>query len=162
LPIISVKTSINAPIAIVFDLARSIDFHQASTVSTNEKAIAGKTEGLISLNETVTWRAKHFGIYQNLEVKIVEFNKPNMFKDIMLNGAFKSMDHTHSFKQIKNTTEMQDLFSFESPLGLLGKIANHLFLKNYMRNFLINRNSEIKKVAESEEWKSVLNYNNYS
>ncbi|RYF13850.1 MAG: cell division protein, partial [Flavobacteriales bacterium] len=35
------STTINAPIQLVFDCARSIDIHQLSTAKTNEKAIAG-------------------------------------------------------------------------------------------------------------------------
>ena len=156
---IILQTKIKAPIGRVFDLARSIDLHKASTAKTNEEAIAGKTSGLIELNETVTWRAKHFGIYQKLTVKIVEFDKPNKFKDIMLKGAFKSMNHTHSFKEENDLTIMNDIFEFESPLGVLGKIANNLFLKKYMTNFLVSKNKVLKEVAESDKWKILLNEN---
>jgi len=48
------KTLIHAPINQVFDLSRNIDFHMLSAKQTNEKAIAGRTSGLIRLNETVT------------------------------------------------------------------------------------------------------------
>ena len=74
MPIIELRTEINANIEIVFDLSRSIDLHKISTEYTNETAIAGKTSGLIGLNESVTWRAKHFWIYQKLTSKITEFN----------------------------------------------------------------------------------------
>ncbi|ALL06059.1 hypothetical protein AQ505_11485 [Pedobacter sp. PACM 27299] len=36
-----------------------------------------------------------------------------------------------------------------SPLGILGKIADHLFLKKYMETLLMNRNLTIKQHAES-------------
>lgn len=151
MPKIKIKTIIDAPINRVFDLARSIDLHTLSTKKTNEKAVAGKTSGLIELGESVTWRAKHLGVYQKLSVEIIEYDKPNMFKDVMLKGAFKSMSHKHSFKQIGNKTTMTDEFEFESPLGPIGKIANYLFLKNYMKQFLIKKNKELKKFAENEE-----------
>jgi hypothetical protein len=63
MPKIELHTEIDAPIERVFDLARSIDLHMLSTSHTNEKAIAGKTSGLIGLGEWVTWRAKHLGFY---------------------------------------------------------------------------------------------------
>ncbi|MFX8875810.1 hypothetical protein ABTM97_19785, partial [Acinetobacter baumannii] len=72
-----------------FDLARSIDLHQISTAETNEKAIAGKTNGLINLNETVTWEATHFGIRQKLTSKITKFDRPYHFRDEQVKGAFK-------------------------------------------------------------------------
>ena len=156
MPTILLKTKIHAPIHRVFDLARSIDLHKASTTGTNEEAIAGKTSGLIELNDTITWKAKHFGVYQKLTVKIINLEKPFMFKDIMLKGTFKSMTHTHSFKQELDITTMTDEFQFKSPLGFLGAFADALFLKNYMKKFLINKNKELKRVAEGEDWKLVL------
>ena len=60
MPIIRLETSINADQQAVFDLARSIDLHQISTAHTNERAVAGKTSGLLELNESVTWEARHW------------------------------------------------------------------------------------------------------
>lgn len=76
MPEIELRTEINAKKEIVFDLSRSIDLHKISTHQTKEQAIAGKTSGLIGLDESVTWRAKHFGIYQTLTSKITEFDPP--------------------------------------------------------------------------------------
>jgi ligand-binding SRPBCC domain-containing protein len=70
--------------------------HKISTKHTNEEAIAGKTSGLIELNESVTWKAKHFGFYQLLTSKITEFENPDYFVDEMV-GAFKWFKHKHSF-----------------------------------------------------------------
>ena len=154
---IELETDIEAPIERVFDLARSIDLHKLSTKGSNEEAIAGKTSGLIELGETVTWRAKHFGVYQKLTVEITELDKPNMFEDIMLKGAFKRMKHTHRFEKTPYGTKMIDQFEFESPLGLLGRWADSLFLKKYMTKFLIDKNKELKRVAESEDWKKIIN-----
>lgn len=153
---IQLQTNINAPIHRVFDLSRSIDLHQLSTKETNEQAIAGRVSGLIELDEFVTWRAKHLGFYQTLTVKIIKFQQPYLFIDEMINGAFKSMKHEHHFEEIENGTKMIDIFTFEAPLGFLGKIAENLFLEKYMKNFLIKRNQTIKQVAESNDWKKIL------
>lgn len=64
-----------APPEVVFDLARSIDLHKLSTAHTGEEAIAGKTSGLIELGETVTWRARHFGVMQTLTSKVTGFER---------------------------------------------------------------------------------------
>ena len=156
MPKINLTTTIEAPIERVFDLARSIDLHKLSTKKTNEEAIGGKTSGLIELGETVTWRAKHFNVYQKLTVEITEYDRPNMFRDVMLKGAFKSMKHLHKFEKEGNNTKMIDVFEFESPFGIIGRLANSLFLKNYMTNFLIERNKELKTYAESEEWRKII------
>jgi ligand-binding SRPBCC domain-containing protein len=150
MPTIHISTNIHAPIHIVFDLARSIDLHQISTEQTQEKAIAGKTSGLIELHESVTWRAKHFGISQTLTTKITAFDKPNYFVDEMVQGAFKSFIHTHKFEEVPEGTIMTDVFDYQSPLGILGKLADILFLKNYMTRFLMKRNEVIKVFAENQ------------
>ena len=156
MPTIKIKHIINADIQLVFDLARSIDLHEISTKRTNEKAIGGVTSGLIEKNETVTWRAKHFGIYQKLTVKITEMKSPNYFSDEMQKGAFKRFKHEHFFEEQNGVVVMNDVFDYTSPLGFLGKIADKLFLKKYMTRFLIERNNIIKEFAESEKWKEVL------
>jgi len=154
---IKLTTEINSEIHICFDLARSIDLHEISTKKTNEKAIAGKTSGLIALNEFVTWEATHFNIKQKLTTKITAFERPYYFVDEQLKGIFKSFRHEHRFEQIKNKVVMIDVFEFESPLGLLGKIFNKLVLTNYLQNLLIERNKIIKEYAETDKWKLVLN-----
>lgn len=146
---IYLETPIKADLYKVFDLARDIDLHQKSTKKTNEKAVAGRTSGLIEENETVTWRARHLGIYQTLTTKIISMEKPFQFTDVMLSGAFKMMKHQHIFKKKNDQTIMIDIFEFESPFGIAGRFFNHIFLKDYMRSFLLDRNELIKKTAES-------------
>lgn len=151
MPKIELQTEIKADKEIVFDLSRSIDLHKISTEQTNEEAIAGKTGGLIGLNETVTWRARHFGIYQNLTSKITAMDAPNSFVDEMVSGAFKSFRHEHHFSTFNGETLMTDLFEYKSPLGLFGIIADKVFLKKYMTHLLMRRNRIIKEFAESGE-----------
>jgi hypothetical protein len=75
---IELNTLIDAPIERCFLLSLSVDLHQISTEQTNERAIAGVTSGLMKLNDVVTWRAKHFGIYQNLTSKITAYDSPTI------------------------------------------------------------------------------------
>jgi len=148
MPEIYLKTIIKADIQTVFDLARDIDLHQKSTSKTKEKAIAGRISGLIENDETVTWRAKHLGVYQTHTSKIINMEKPYQFTDIMLKGTFKSLKHQHFFKQEGENTIMTDIFEYESPFGIIGQIFNKIFLTNYLKNFLLERNELIKTAAE--------------
>ncbi len=156
MPTIELATSIAAPIERVFDLARSIDLHTNSTSSTGERAVAGVTSGLIGPGQEVTWRARHFGIWQSLTVRVTVFERPTHFADAMLRGAFRSMEHHHYFEQSGSGTTMRDVFSFQSPLGILGRIADSLFLTRYMKSFLIERNRVIKATAESDDWNQYI------
>lgn len=97
MPTIALQTVIAAPPERCFDLARSIDFHVVTAGTTQERAIAGRTTGLIELGERVTWSAKHLGIRQTLTVEITLFDQPLHFQDVMLSGAFAVMRHDHYF-----------------------------------------------------------------
>ncbi|MEL4309106.1 SRPBCC family protein [Joostella sp. CR20] len=156
MPRIELRTEINADKEIVFDLSRSIDLHKISTEHTNETAIAGKTSGLIGLKESVTWRAKHFGIYQKLTSIITEFDRPNYFVDEMVSGAFSEFKHEHHFTELNGGTLMTDYFDYKSPFGILGKLADSLFLKKYMIELLTERNRVVKEFAESDKWKQII------
>lgn len=156
MPTIKLTTFIESSLEIVFDLSRSIDLHKISTQKTDEEAIAGVTTGLIGLDEWVTWRAKHFGMYQKLTSKITTFDRPYSFTDEMVKGIFKSFKHQHIFKKTGNRVEMTDIFEYKSPFGIFGKLADTLFLESYMKNLLEERNQVIKEFAESEKWKMVL------
>ncbi len=150
MPIIRLQTLIKADIETCFDLSRSIDLHLESTRQTGETAIAGRTSGLMEMGESVTWRAKHFGIWQTLTSKITVMQHPVLFVDEMQQGAFKSFRHEHHFAEVTGGTLMTDVFTFQSPLGLLGAIANKLFLTRYMTGLLLQRNEVIKAHAEGK------------
>jgi ligand-binding SRPBCC domain-containing protein len=156
MPTIYLTTEINAPVQRCFDLSRSIDLHVLSTKKTHEKAVAGVTSGPIGLNEEVTWRARHFGIYQLLTSRITAFQSPTFFEDKMIKGVFKKIEHQHFFEQQGLLTIMKDEFYFEAPFGIIGKIFSRCILVLYLRSFLKERNAVIKKTAESNEWKKIL------
>ena len=155
--VITTITEIRAPAERVFDLSRSVDLHVRSAGRTGETAVAGVTSGLLELEQEVTWRGKHFGVWQNLTSKIIRFSRPDYFRDSMVRGAFLRLDHDHFFETEGDLTIMKDVFDFTSPLGFLGRIAEALFLESYMGRFIIERNDVIKKTAEGEGWKLYLN-----
>jgi ligand-binding SRPBCC domain-containing protein len=75
----------------------------------------------------------------------------------MVKGTIKRFRHEHHLKIINEKVIIKDIFQYTSPLGILGKIADFLFLKIYMKNFLLERNKVIKNFAETDKWKDVLN-----
>ena len=150
MPRIELTTEIAAPIEVVFDLARNIDVHQQSQTRNRERAIAGRTSGLIEEGEEVTWEAWHFGLRQRLCSRIVVMRRPTHFRDSMVSGAFQRFDHDHLFESRPGgRTRMKDVFDYTSPLGVLGRIADALFLERYMTNLLAERNAVLKQLAEA-------------
>lgn len=121
-----------------------------------EEAVGGTTSGLINLNETVTWRARHLGKTRQMRIRITSMNAPVVFTDEMEEGDFRSIRHEHHFKQVENGTIMIDLFQFETPYGWAGKVFNRLYLTRYLRRLLEHRNRIIKEYAESNKWQHLL------
>lgn len=156
MPVIHLTTIIKAPVQRVFDVSRSIDLHTHSMAHTNERAVAGRTSGLIEQGEWVTWQATHLFKKRYLTVAITCMQPYALFIDKMQKGDFKSMKHEHRFLQSNEATIMTDVFHFESPFGWLGKIVNAIFLTRYMKRLLLQRNNVIKLYAETDRWKSVL------
>lgn len=150
MPRLELVTEIAAPIGRVFDLGRSIEAHLRSQTRHQERAVAGRTSGLIEAGETVTWEAVHFGIRQRLSSRIDAMNRPVHFRDTMVTGAFRSFVHDHWFEAIPGGTRMTDVFDYVAPWGLLGRLADRWFLERYMRRLLEERNAAIKALAESD------------
>ena len=88
MPRIELVLDIDAPIERCFDLARSVDVHLQSTASTDERAVAGVTTGLMGLGDTVTWEARHLGVRQRLTTRITAYEPPLHFRDSQVRGAF--------------------------------------------------------------------------
>jgi ligand-binding SRPBCC domain-containing protein len=149
-------TLIEAPIERCFYLSLSIDLHQASTAQTHERAVAGRTSGMIALGERVTWQGRHFGLMLRHTSEITVYRAPEFFEDVMVAGAFRSFRHRHLFIHADGVTRMEDQLEFAAPLPLLGRLAETLVLRRYLQCFLQARNAHIKHIAESEEWRKYL------
>jgi ligand-binding SRPBCC domain-containing protein len=145
---INLTTKIKAPQQIVFDVSRNIDIHQQSASKSKEKAIAGVTSGLINLNETVTWRGKHFGIYLTHKSRITAMDLHSYFVDEMEEGKFKTFKHEHFFEETNGVTTMTDKLQYETPFGFIGKLFDYFLLKNHLTVFLLERNKTLKKISE--------------
>ena len=131
---INLTTKIIASKKTVFDASRNIDVHQQSASKSNESAIAGITSGLINLNETVTWRGKHFGFYLTHKSRITAMNLYDYFVDEMEEGKFKTFKHEHFFEEKNGVTIMTDKLQYETPFGIIGKLFDTLFLKKHDLN----------------------------
>jgi hypothetical protein len=156
---LEVLTVIRAPIERCFDLARSVEVHLVGNVHFGETALAvgGVTSGMLGPGQHVTWRAKHFFVWQKLTSEITAMDRPTYFQDVMVRGAFRSMKHDHFFRALSpDETEMRDVFCFAAPMGILGRLAEFAVLRGYMQALLCERNAVIRQIAESPAWRDYL------
>ena len=139
------RTELDGTMEQAFELSRSIDAHLGSMEHTGERAVAGVTSGLIGLGETVTWRARHFGVPWTMTSRITAFDEPHRFTDEQVSGPFHSFRHVHIFEPLERPmgtarTIMLDDITFSAPLGPLGVVAEHLALTRHLQRLIRARN----------------------
>lgn len=154
MPTLYLETQIHAAAEVCFDLMRDIRIHTETTAQTCEKAVAGITDGMIGLGQTVTFEGTHFGMRQRLTVEVTEFERPRLFVDEMVDGRFRSFKHIHEFVRVRSGTLMRDTLIWKSPFGILGKVVDKLILERHLRKLVSIRNKKLKQIAESDVFRA--------
>lgn len=132
----------------LFEVSLSIDEHLGSMADSGEQAIGGVTTGAISLGETVTWRARHFGIWFTMTSQITEHDQPHRFVDEQISGPFRSFRHVHEYRETDRMTVMTDTITLASPV--FGRLAERLVLVPYLRRLIRQRNSHLLAVLDAQ------------
>ena len=134
-----------------FDLARNVDLHLRSMRESGERVVAGKATGLLELGDEVTWEARHFGVRHRHTSRITVLDRPRHFGDEMVSGRFASFRHDHYFEAYGPRTRLIDVITFQSPLGLLGRLVDAFVLRRYLMKLIAGHNATIRREAESEQ-----------
>lgn len=145
--VIELKTTIAAPPERCFDLSRDLDLHLRSMEHTSERAVGGRTSGMIEFGEEVTWEGRHFGLLHRHTARITAYDRPRHFRDSMISGRFARFEHDHYFEATSSGTTMRDVIDFASPFGVVGRILDRLAVARYLRNLMDRRNHAIQREA---------------
>lgn len=149
-PCFRLQTVIAAPVGECFALSLSVDAHAASMSGAGERAVGGVTRGVMGPGDTVTWRARHFGIVFRMTSAITEYDYPDRFVDEQQRGPFRRWRHEHTFTALPGgAVQMTGTVEFRSPLGPLGGMADRLVLGHYMPHLLRRRNTWLKNTLEA-------------
>jgi ligand-binding SRPBCC domain-containing protein len=108
-----------------------------SVVQSGEKSTCSAPAGPGSLI-TVSFRVVPFLPFRSQWIaKIVEFDPGSYFRDIQEKGPMKSWSHTHQFRSVTRDgipgTVVGDIVDYQLPFGLLGSLADWLFVRALMR-----------------------------
>jgi ligand-binding SRPBCC domain-containing protein len=77
--------------------------------------------------------------------EITQVKDREYFIDEQRFGPYSLWHHQHHFKAIDGAVEMTDIVHYKNPLGILGKLANTLFVRNQLKGIFDYR---FKKVEE--------------
>ncbi|MDH2413686.1 SRPBCC family protein [Nocardioides sp. CER19] len=148
MPTLRLETLVRASPEDCFDLSLSVDAHTASMGPSGERAVDGITEGRMGPLDTVTWRARHFGLPFRMTSTITAWDRPRRFVDEQVAGPFRSWRHEHTFTPHLDRTLMVDIATFEAPYGVLGRAAETLVLTRYLMRLLSQRNDWLRTELE--------------
>lgn len=68
------------------------------------------------------------GLKMNWVTEITHVNEPYYFVDEQRFGPYALWHHQHYFKEVPGGVEMTDEVNYAIPLGLLGRLANSIFV----------------------------------
>lgn len=140
-----IRTRSGATREALFDASLDIDAHVASMSDSGERAIGGVTSGRIGLGESVTWRARHVGVWFTMTSRITALDRPDRFVDEQVRGPFRAFRHEHTFETVDGGTLMTDTLTVASPV--FGRLAERLILVPYLRRLIRQRNAHLLAVV---------------
>ncbi|HSU24475.1 MAG TPA: SRPBCC family protein [Pyrinomonadaceae bacterium] len=137
-----VETLIHAPPERCFDLVR--------TAQLDLVPVAGSGSGVVAAGQIATFKVGLLGAEFRLVFEVVDVERPRKFVDVMKHGPFASFRHVHEFTpQGPHNTILRDTVEWCSPFGLLGSIADRLFVARRLGRSVAERNANLKRLAET-------------
>jgi ligand-binding SRPBCC domain-containing protein len=84
------------------------------------------------------------------EAEITDFALNSHFTDRQVKGPFAYWSHTHRIRSVDragiNITIIVDQLEYEPPMGFLGRIANHLFLRKQLERTFAYRQVRVAEL----------------
>ena len=143
---IRLTTWVNAPVERCFLLATSRNLSSPGHSNVPSHAFGG---GSLEVGETIRWK---IGWSMASYTSRIEAIRPyTYFREVMVAGIFRHYEHDHHFAAMDDGTRVRDEIRFTTRLGPLGHLLESV-LRNRLMNMLIERNGDLKRLAESDEW----------
>lgn len=123
------------------NLAKITPADMAFTVTSDPEHLQKMYPGMI-----ITYKVSPMlGIKLNWMTEITQVKELTYFIDEQRFGPYQFWHHQHHFKEIPGGVEMTDILTYGLPLGILGTMANSIFVASKLRQIFEFRK---KKVVE--------------
>lgn len=87
-----------------------------------------------------------FGIPISWVTEITHVDEPGYFVDEQRFGPYRMWHHEHTFKEIEDGVEMEDIVNYVLPFGIFGNIAHTLFVKKQLNDIFDYRYKKLEKL----------------
>jgi ligand-binding SRPBCC domain-containing protein len=138
-------TQLDASPEEAFSLSLSVNFHLQSFAASGERLVNQLSSDQLGLNDVVTWKARHFGIWWTMSSVICEYDRPRFFVDEQTKGPFKRFRHEHRFESTETGSVLHDVVELEAPLSPIGSLVQRIILNRYIEELIDIRNTELKQ-----------------
>ena len=91
------------------------------------------------------------GIPMEWITEITQVQQNKFFIDEQRIGPYKMWHHQHIFEKTHFGIKMKDIVTYVPPFGIIGKIANGLFIKNQVNKIFDFRTVALKKIFKIYE-----------
>ena len=78
--------------------------------------------------------------------EITHVRDRQFFVDEQRFGPYQLWHHQHHFREIEGGVEMTDIVHYRIPLGIIGNLANAMFVKNQLRGIFEYRFSRVEEL----------------
>ena len=86
------------------------------------------------------------GIKLNWVTEITHVREKLFFVDEQRRGPYRIWHHEHHFREVEGGVEMRDILHYRVPFGVLGMLADHLFVKRKVRGIFSFREKRIREL----------------
>jgi ligand-binding SRPBCC domain-containing protein len=91
------------------------------------------------------------GVKLNWVTEITHVLENKYFVDEQRFGPYKFWHHQHLFKEVENGMEIQDIVHYAIPFGILGRLANTVFIRSRLNKIFRYRKDYIKSIYEQKQ-----------
>lgn len=94
------------------------------------------------------------GIPMNWVTEITHVHEPHYFVDEQRFGPYAMWHHEHHFKEVDGGVEMSDIISYVIPFGIIGQLANWLFVGRQVRQIFDYRYQKLEELFRDKKIKT--------
>lgn len=136
-------TTVKAPLDETFMFFSMADNLGLLTPAAMRFAITGRTRE-VGENTAIDYRLRIASVPLSWRSRIVNWTPGSLFVDLQEKGPYRSWWHEHSFRAAGSSTVMEDRVCYAPPLGVLGPLADHLFIAPTLRRIFQYRADVIR------------------
>jgi ligand-binding SRPBCC domain-containing protein len=141
---LTARTIVSAPIADVFEFFSRPENLGTMTPGNMDFRIMDRT-GEMGEGALISYSIRLGPVPVRWKTRIEAWDGGARFVDAQLNGPYHCWWHEHRFvADGPSRTIMEDRVLYTPPLGVLGRIANHLFIKRALRGIFTFRSDAIR------------------